>query len=1320
MFKKTVQKPYTVLVAVIIALVLGGVSATRLSRDLLPEMTLPYMAVITTYPGASPEKVERDVTEILESSLGTVSGVENVTSTSAENYSLVMLEFSDDTNMDSAMVKINTALEEAKSYLPDDCGTPNILEISTDMMATIYASVSYDGMDVYEISDFVEEEVLPEFERLEGVASITSLGLIDQSVEVRLNQEKIDDINEQILQKTNSKLQEAADELYEAENELIDSKSEIARQKNNLESQQESATSQLAEASLALDQAEATKAAYQSQLTSLETQKLALEAELQAYQDNGVEETYATIDSSLAQLAEAMGEMAAMYEVTIPAGIEEAVANEEQFNAFREWMISIEQGDLVEELTYENIKKIYDIVNTRIGQIETELANLETEIAAMEALVNGVNEKMSSLDEQYQKLYQSGLQASASFGSASAQMAAAEQAIENAQQELDNAQETFEDSLKAARENANIDALMTLDTLSGLLYAQNFEMPAGYIDDENDEQWLLKVGENFEELDDLENLVLCNIDDIGDVRLSDVADITVLDNAGDSYEKVNGEQAVVMAIYKNSTAGTSEVSDNCKEAIEELESEYEGLHITELMDQGDYITMFIDSILRSMLIGAVLAVVVLILFLKDVKPTIVVAFSIPFSVLVAIIFMYLGNISLNMMSLAGLAMAIGMLVDNSIVVIENIYRLRARGLEAPRSAVQGTKQVAGAIISSTLTTICVFLPMIFTGGYVRQLMLPFALTIGFALIASLLVALLVVPVVGSVILKKHKETRHPVFERIQKIYAKVLGFCLKVKLIPLALAIALLALSIYEVARMGISVLPDMTTEQISVTATMPEDMDKETAHETADELMEIMMNVENVEMVGVLTNVGSLISSSMSTEDYSNYNFYIVPEEGVTTVAQIQKICDDIVEKTKNMDCEIFTSSSSMSEMSSVMDSGLTIEITGREIDEMLAISEDIMKLLEETEGCTEISNGQEEGDQEIYLNIDKSKAMQDNLTVAQIYQAITDRLTTEKTALNAYLDETEMDINIVDENDLLTVENLLDITFSVDKVNDDGETETEIHTLDEYADITRGKGVASISRENGTRIMTVTASMEEGYNSTLVGREVQEKLNGYEVPKGYTVELAGSTEDVEEMLSQMLQMAALGFVLIYLIMVAQFQSLLSPFIVIFTIPLAFTGGLFGLLFTGEQLTMLSLMGFLVLMGTVVNNGIVFVDYVNQLRIGGMEKRDALIATGRTRMRPILMTALTTILAMCPMVFSQDAGDSMSKGMAIVIVGGMIYATFMTLFIIPVMYDILYRRQPKLVDVGDDTIDDAPDDAAEFIEELKKQSGGAEKHTVS
>lgn len=1328
MIKYSVKKPFTVLVAVIIVLVVGFVSLTGMKTDLLPEMSMPYMLVITTYPGASPEKVEENVTKPMEGTLGTINGVENVTSNSAENYSMVMLEFAEDTNMDSAMVKVSSAVNQIESVLPDTCGTPNIMEIGMDMMATMYASVSYDGKDIYELSDFAENTVVPYFERQEGVASVSDLGIVEKTIEVRLNQEKIDKINDEILLLTNDKLADAKTELSDAESSLADARTQINKQEQELSNQQSTVTSELADATLQLNEAIASRAAYESQLNSLKASKSALEGEQKAYKKNKVESTYNSLNEMFAQMkaaAEAMqaqlGELSPLDASLMPSNVKDAIDNPDKLKYFKtavETLSSMPNSQIdagtakqAKALDKKTLSQLYDIVNVRMPQIETELANLEVEIKVAEEVLKQVDSQMSAIDDAYKQAEEGKISAAAGFGSGSAQIAAAKTAMEDAQKELEDANKTYQDSVAEARKNANIDQMLTLDTLSGMIYAQNFSMPAGYVDDKDDKQWLLKVGENYTSADELEKMVLCEIDDIGDIHLNDVADVTIIDNSGESYAKVNGDPGVILSVFKGSTAGTSDVSKACLNAIEELQEEYEGLNITPLVNQGEYISMIIESIVSSMIIGALLAIIILAIFLLDARPTLVVAFSIPFSVLTAIVIMYFTGLSINMMSLSGLSLAVGMLVDNSIVVIENIYRLRYRGLNAPRAAVQGAKQVAGAIIASTLTTICVFFPMVFTTGMVRDLMLPFALTITFALTASLAVALTVVPTMGAAMLKKATPKSHRIFDKVQDIYAVILKFCLRFKILPLGISIALLVFCIAAVLRMGIVLIPDMGSEQISVTVVMPEEDDKETAYQKADEVMEAVLEIEGIGYVGVMdasSSAGLIGGMGGGSEDnYGSFSYFVLPEEDYSNKNQVETICDTIEEKTKDIDCEVTVSNSMMGEMDEMLGSGLQLDIHGSDLDTLKTISEEVMGMLENVEGFANISNGQEEADEEIHLNIDKDASMRLGLTGAQIYTEISDRLTTDKTAVTMTVDDTDMDVQIINETNLLTKENLMDMEFETQTQDEDGKTVTEIHKLSEFATLDYGSSVAGISRANGERQMSVTAETEAGYNTTLLSREVEDLLQDYEMPDGYSIEFGGETSNTTDMINQMGKLLLLGFLLIYLVMVAQFQSLLSPFIVIFTVPLAFTGGLLAMLFTGEQMSLITLMGFLVLMGTVVNNGIVFVDYTNQLRIGGMTRHDALVATGKTRMRPILMTAFTTILAMLAMIFSTNTASELGRGMAIVVAGGLFYATFMTMFIVPVMYDIFYRKEVKVVDVGDDSMDDAPDDAAEFIEQL-------------
>jgi HAE1 family hydrophobic/amphiphilic exporter-1 len=453
-----------------------------------------------------------------------------------------------------------------------------------------------------------------------------------------------------------------------------------------------------------------------------------------------------------------------------------------------------------------------------------------------------------------------------------------------------------------------------------------------------------------------------------------------------------------------------------------------------------------------------------------------------------------------------------------------------------------------------------------------------------------------------------------------------------------------------------------------------------------------------------------SLMSSAATSDDYQSYLYYIMLEDN----ANADVVSAQLEEKLADVDCDAQVSSSSSMDMSAMMSSGLSLELTGHDLDDLVQASEEVMELVRQVEGFTNLSNGQEDGDTVVQLNIDKDAAMENGLTVAQIYSQLASALTTETSSTTVTVDGSELTVTVVNETEPLALYNLMDYSFDVTVTNEDGEQEAKTITLGDIATISYGTGVASISRENQTRTISVTADTEDGYNTTLLSRQVEKLLDDYTPPDGVSITMGGETDDVNEMVIEMAKMIALAILFVYLVMVAQFQSLLAPFIVLFTMPLAFTGGMLALLIAGEQLSMMSMVGFLVLVGVIVNNGIVFVDYVNQLRLGGVVRTEALVATGRTRMRPILMTALTTIFAMTMMIFSQDTGSQMGHGMALVVVGGLVYGTLMTLFIVPVMYDLFFRREVTQVDVGDDDLDELPDDAAEVAATYQKERGGA------
>ena len=1397
MSKFSVKKPFTILVAVIAAITLGVVSLVKLQLDLLPEISLPYLIVVTTYPGASSEKVEEEVCKPMESALGTINGVENIYSICNENYGMVELEFQDGTNLDSAMVKVSSALNTLEAYLPEDCGTPAILEIGTNMLANMYLAVSMEGVSSEELSQFVEDNIAPAFERQEGVASVSSLGLIQKTIQVELDKEKVDVLNDKILASTDEafadavkqlddakkQLEESQDslnkskkdmaksekkledgkqdlidgqkelddgknELAENRSKLADSKEELEKGKQELEDKKKETYDKLALASEALNQLNAYKARLVEQQAQLETLKQIRDAAQQA-SDGASGIDYMTIVNIF---------------ISADANQDGVISSEEYENLVAaypniEEMLSklgISSSDIIDKSTDE-IKQLVENIQSQLKKIDSynaEIDALEVEIEVTKGIIKEYEKKLGGMTEA--DIEKAKMEAAAGFGSADAQLTlgkatlesselqldSAEKSLEDAQKQLDDGWDTINDSTEQladgwkqitdgqkkitdgwddyndavktyekqkaeAIKKANADSLLQLDALAGLIYAQNFEMPAGYVDDKLDNSWLIKVGQNFEEVDELEDVVLVNIHNVGDVKLGDVANITVIDNSEDSYVRLGNEKGILLSIFKSSIAGTNEVSRVCEETMEELMNRYEGLSISVLMDQGDYIDIIVKSVLQSMAIGALLAVIILAIFLKDAKPTMVVAISIPLSVLIALILMYFSDISLNMLSLSGLALGIGMLVDNSIVVIENIYRLRGRGVEAPRAAVQGTKQVAGAITSSTLTTACVFLPMIYTTGLVRDLMAPMCLTIVFCLMASLLIAMTVVPAASSTILRNAKPKEHRFFDKIQDAYGNALAFCLKRKWIPISAAIALLAFTGWLVIRMGIVVIPEMTMNQIQATLEFDEDKDKQYCFETTDEVIERILGVEGIGSVGVMAGGDeTLLSADLAAQslNFRYMQFFMLTEDPKAGSDEIERIMKDLENSVSDLDVDfkIATASSEMEGLTG--GTGLSLNIYGDDLGKLNEISHDIMDIIGGIEGYTDISNGEEDADKVIHLVIDKNKAMAMGLSVAQIYQDINSKLTTSKSSVSVTVDGIEMDIKIVDEMEPLTKENLMDYTFTVDAYDEDDDQITEEHTLSEIAKQEVSDVVNRIDRKNQSRYITVTASVKDGYNTTLLTRQLEPLLEKYPMPSGYTYELGGEYDTVLQMVKQMLLVAALGMLFIYLVMVAQFQSLLSPFIVLFTIPLAFTGGFLALWLTKENMSVISMMGLIVLMGTVVNNGIVFVDYTNQLRKSGLDRHNALIATGKTRMRPILMTALTTILAESNLMMGDDMGAQLGRGMALVIAGGLAYATLMTLFIIPVMYDILFKKQPLDVDTGSEDLDDIMDDAEEYI----------------
>ena len=1301
MEKFSVKKPFTVLVAVIMVLMLGFVSISNMQTNLLPDVNTPFLMVVTVYPGASPERVESEVSDVMQNALGTVAGVESVTATSAENYSLLLMQFSDDTDMNSAMVKVSNKVDQTTASLPSSCLTPSIIEYSLNMNAFMTAAVSREGSDVYDLSEFVSDTLVPYVERKGGVSSVSTNGLIEKMVQVQLSQEKIDAINAKLLEVIDVQLADARKQLESAEAQIEAGRKEYDRQFKNYnktvsDTVMQQFSGQVGEA------VETVRKQAQALLDSV-NQLIAVVQEPE-------------IQQALIDVRDGLQRVMDKFNETGMKDIDSLIE------------IVAELRDITDKLTGA-LQQLQQRLNTEAGTEGSTAADLADDLQVQQSLntvYNTLNDVIKAMDDV------PGLMSTFSdaLGTYSQQQmqaymkfTEAREMLNEYEKQLTEAKQQYEDAKEKAMASSDVSKMLDIDTLAQLIYAQNFSMPAGYVKDSSGKSWLLKVGEEYDSIEDISGALLLHVDGFGDVRLSDVADVEVIDNAEASYTRLNGERAAVLKIYKGATSSASEVSDNCLSAFQELEAQYDGLHVVVLSNQGNYITIIVKSILSSMVIGAALAIIVLAIFLRDVKPTLVVGFSIPLSVLFAVVLMYFTGMDLNVMTLAGLSLGIGMLVDNSIVVIENIYRLRGRGVPAARAAVQGAKQVGMSVVASTLTSVCVFLPVVFSSSIVKSLMQPMSLCIGYCLMASLIVALTVVPAAASTVLKKAEPKQLKWFDKIQDKYAKSLEWCFRHRALPLLAAVVLLAFCGWQVFSMGVELLPTITSNEAIVTLSTTKDLSKEDSYAIAGKAVEAMLEVDHVEEVGITTDtrvagmdIGQLGLPTTITDllnaanSYGTYQVNVMLDESLSSseIETARQALEDALSGIE--DCTAKVEISGMQELTSQLASGLSVKIYGSDAETLSQLSEKVVDIVNDTEGFANATNGLGSGDATINLQIDRDKVRSYGLTVAQVYQQIAAKLTTTTTAQTPVtVDGSTMSVQISNNLDPVTKENMMDITFETTVMSADGTTSTGTCTLADMATWDTGSAPDSITSEDQTQYVSVTADTLDGYNTTVQARVLEKKLNEFalsdEMPEGCSFSMGGESDSVNFMVNEMVQWLALALPFVYLVMVAQFQSLLSPFIVLFTIPLAFTGGLLGMLFTGQQLTMISLMGFIVLMGTVVNNGIVFVDYANQLRLGGMERRAALIATGKTRMRPILMTTLTTVLAMLQLVFSNDMASQLMSGMAIVIICGLSYATLMTLYIVPILYDILFKKPPLNVDVGsDDELDDIPDDAAEYI----------------
>ena len=1335
MEKFSVKKPMTIFVAVIAILVLGVVAYFKMTPDLLPNMDFPYVIVVTTYPGASPEKVEEEVSKPLEQAMSTLEHIKEVSSTSSENVSIVTMEFEEAVNMDTIGVDIQQQIVTLSGGWSDMVGTPYVLKINPSMLPVQVAGVSMEGMDTIELTDFLNDELMNKLEGIPGVARISTTGMIHQELHVILDQELIDAANQKVvdainkeldsakedleeqkadLESTKAELEEGQEQLNAGADAIVQGQSQLQQEKNNLISAQQELNEGVAMLEVTLEsmkllqttvsEMETAQAAAQAKvdeltaLKNLDVEIKALEAQIEILKaeiamlegqaaipdpenPDANAEKQQQLEEKKAQLVQLEADLATK-QATYNAGL---VANGITAEELDAELLEAQQALETANMALEAVDQLLAEQSLTRETLSATIQEMETQLAELKSMQEQLEAGLLMISDAELMLETEKIKGMVQMSTAAGQMAAGASSIEMALTQIDSGFDTIEQSREDALRQADLTQIITMDMVSQILTAQNFAMPAGYVE-EGDVKYMVSVGEEITELETLENLLLFDLgmEGVDPVYLKDVAVVVLTDNRNETYAKLDGNDGVVLSFEKQSTYATAETTNNITTRFRELEQEYPGLKFVALMDQGDYIYLVVNSILSNLFLGALFSVLILFIFLRDIRPTFITLCSIPISVVFAIVLMYFSGVTLNMISLSGLSIAVGMLVDNSIVVIENIYRLRAKGANVIQAAVSGAKQVAGAVTASTLTTVCVFVPIVFVEGITRQLFTDLALTMTYSLVASLIIALTLVPAMATGMLKKDKPLKEGRFGAfIMRAFGKSVKWVLKYKVIVLLLAAAMLAGSGLTSLAKGFIFMPTMDSPMVTVNVTMPENVNMEKASALADDLLSRIADIEGVDTIGATMGSGNiLMGGGMGGGENFNVTVYINLESDTMSGAVVAK---EIVDRCSDMECGV-SATSAMMDMTMLTGSGVSVNLYADDMEVLKAAAKQTGELFERMEGISNVSNGLEDAAPALHVDIDPNKAMKNGLTVAQVYMELAAGLTTDGVVASLELDGISTDVIIEKpEGAVLNAQEMRDYVFEVT----DREGNIKEVPLSDFAKVEETTSLSSISRINQRRYITVTAYLEEGYNVTLLTQRAEDVLAKADLGD-VVYEFTGENEMIMEAVEQLLLMLLIGLLLVYLIMVAQFQSLKSPFIVMFTIPLAFTGGFVALLLCNMEVSVIALIGFIMLMGVIVNNGIVLVEYINQLRVSGMERREAIVEACATRMRPILMTTLTTVLGQLVMAVSNDVGSLLMRPIAVVSIGGLLYGTLMTLYVVPCIYDIMCKKELRTVSEED------------------------------
>lgn len=1021
--KVCVKRPVATIMAILIFMSFGILGMATLKMDLMPNMNIPIALVFTSYDGAGPEEIEKLVTKPIEKAVSSVSGLDEMTSTSSNGMSMVMIQFTTDKNIDSAAQDLREKVDLIKSTLPDDAGDPMIMQIDINSMAGIYMSASVEGKDASEVKKMIEDEIVPRLERVNGVGSVSVMGGSDTEIRVVLDQDKI--------------------------------------------------------------------------------------------RGYGLSES----------------------------GISGIIASEN--------------------------------LNTPLGDIKQGKKNLT-----------------------------------------------------------------------------------------------------------------LRVKGEYESIDDIKNLPLSTASGAV-IRLSDVAEVyeTYTDTSSKAY--TNGESSITMSVTKQSTANTVSVSDGVMKELDKLRADYPAVDFLVISDPADYIKDALSNVVDSLVKGALLAVIILYIFLRNMKSTLIATVAMPTSVVFTFAAMKLCGVNFNMMSLGGLTLGVGMLVDNSIVVLESIFQKLEKGIDRFEAATEGAREVTNSVIASTLTNVVVFLPITFVGGTAAEMFNDFCLTIIFSVVSSVVVALTFVPMASYLLLTPEDIERVPATSFLGKLFDKTIGrifdvlsafieLCLNLykrglnhalhhRTITIALAVAFVVFSVVcSLLKLDFVLMPEADQGEVTISVSMPKGTQVEETDKMALRVVDKIKDIKEITDISV-TAGGSGMQAAVMGGGADSATIRVEMVSKTERERSSNEIATEMRKRLRDIAGADITVTASTSSMGSYSSGGLEVAIYGDDNEVLKNVANDFLETVKEIKGLSDAETSFEASAPQTTIRIDRDKAALYGVSAANVAGMLRTDIT-GSTPTSYKINDDEYDIRIMQDSDkinyLSDVESILIPTVRGGSI-----------PLSDLADIYTEEVPTSITRENQTRYVTVKANLDT-ISLTEAVSQFQGLMSSYELPDGVTWKFAGNQEDMVENFSSLGLALIMGILMLYMVMAAEFESLSMPTIVICALPVGMAGALLGCLILGEPISMTSLIGLIVLVGVGVNNAIVLVDYANLLvKEQGMEPTEAMAVSGPSRFRPVLMSTLTTVIAMIPMMVSNADGSEMMRGLAVVEVFGLTIATVVTLFIIPAIY---------------------------------------------